>query len=84
MTVRQSRNTVLIFAAPLIAGMTFGAPAMAASTLHAHIPNHVILQAPIANLQPGLQIHETNRAIAPHFPVVQPRSDDPFGSLHQE
>jgi hypothetical protein len=85
MTARQSRNTVLTFAALLFAGMTLGAPlATAATAPHARIPNDIILQAPTANLQPSLQIQETDRAFAPRFHVAQSRSVDPFADMHQE
>ena len=87
MTAHQLRRAVFTFTALLIAGVTLGAPAAtAASALRVRIPNHIVLYAPIPNhnVRPYLQLQETHPAIAPHFPVAQSHSEDPFADLHQE
>ena len=81
MTVHRTRHAVLTLAALLIAGLTSGAPAATAATLH-HIPHDIMVQTSGPDLQ-GLQIREPHGATPSHVATSQ-SAVDPFADLHFE
>jgi hypothetical protein len=77
MTAHHTRRAATAFAAVLVAGMTFGAPAASAAS-HPHMPvaNHVVL--------PKEQVHEVYRFVAPQSLEAPAHMDTLFAGLHEE